>query len=278
MIESFRLENGLLYVREWEQKFPHIKAGFTTRLDGVSKSNFMGNNIAYQVGDVAAYVQANRKQMGQKLGFEWESWVVAAQAHTNVVSEVDASHVGAGTRDFESGIPQTDGLYTNAENLLLTAFYADCVPLLFIAPTHNLVGVVHAGWQGTVSEITRNFVNAWLAKGVQPSDIHVAIGPAISKANYRVDIPVIEKVLAMQTPNTHTAFSDLTTGEYKLDTPYLNELQLLDMGIPQTNILRTSYCTVADNDLFYSYRKEGITGRMIAFIAQVPDSGTPTKA
>ncbi|MGL6058877.1 MAG: peptidoglycan editing factor PgeF [Culicoidibacterales bacterium] len=268
MIEPFRLENGLLYVREWEQRFPQFIAGFTTRLDGVSQSRFTGNNIAYQVGDIPAYVQANRKKMGEKLGFNWESWVVAAQAHTNVVAEVTTADCGAGTHDFESGIPATDGLYTKDKNVLLTAFYADCVPLLFIAPTHNLVGVVHAGWQGTVKEITRVFVQNWLDLGVKPAEIHVAIGPAISKANYRVDLPVIEQVLAMETANTELAFSDLGTGEYKLDTPYLNELQLLDLGIPSENILRTSYCTVADIDLFYSYRKEGLTGRMMAFIAQ----------
>ncbi|MGL5916107.1 MAG: peptidoglycan editing factor PgeF [Culicoidibacterales bacterium] len=268
MIEPFRLENGLLYVCEWEQRFPNFIAGFTTRLDGVSQSRFTGNNIAYQVGDIPAYVQANRKKMGEKLGFDWESWVVAAQAHTNVVAEVTQADAGAGTHDFESGIPATDGLYTHDANLLLTAFYADCVPLLFIAPSHHLVGVVHAGWQGTVKEIARVFVKAWLEKGVKPEEIHVAIGPAISKANYRVDLPVIEQVLAMETANTHLAFSDLGTGEYKLDTPYLNELQLLDLGIPSKNILKTSYCTVADIDLFYSYRKEGLTGRMMAFIAQ----------
>ncbi|MGL5295569.1 MAG: peptidoglycan editing factor PgeF [Culicoidibacterales bacterium] len=268
MIEPFRLENGLLYVREWEQKFPHIVAGFTTRLDGVSQSRFTGNNIAYQVGDIPAYVQANRKKMGEKLGFNWEQWVVAAQAHTNTVAEVHVTDQGSGTHDFESGIPNTDGLFTTATDTLLTAFYADCVPLLFIAPSHNLIGVVHSGWQGTVKEITRAFVQAWLDKGVLASEIHVAIGPAISKANYRVDLPVIEQVLAMETPNTHLAFSDLGTGEFKLDTPFLNELQLLDLGVPAENILRTSYCTVADIDLFYSYRKEGATGRMMAFIAQ----------
>lgn len=268
MIEPFRLENGLLFVREWEERFPHILAGFTTRLDGVSKSRFTGNNIAYQVGDIPAYVQANRKKMGEKIGFNWEEWVVAEQAHTNTVAEVTQADRGAGTYDFESGIPKTDGLYTQDNDVLLTAFYADCVPLLFIAPNHNLVGVVHAGWQGTVNEITRVFVKEWLAKGIHPDEIHVAIGPAISKANYRVDLPVIEQVLAMETPNTQLAFSDLGTGEYKLDTPYLNELQLLDLGIPSENILRTSYCTVADIDLFYSFRKEGLTGRMMAFIAQ----------
>lgn len=266
--EVFTLENDVLIVKEWEATYG-IRAIFSTRHGGVSQAPYDTMNLSYTVEDNQDHVLQNRHLLAQKLNVPYDQWIFAQQQHTHHVQEVGTSDCGKGTLDFASGIANVDGLYTKDKNIMLATFHADCVPLYFIAPNHGLIGVVHAGWQGTVKEIARHFVYKWKGIGVKVSDIHVVIGPSATQANYIVGEDVVTQVLEMDTEFAREALIDLGAGRYKLDTSYLNYLTLIELGVPEEQMVISSYCTIADHDLFYSYRKEGQTGRMLASITQI---------
>jgi len=252
MKEPFQLQDDLLWLQDWQEIFP-LKAGFTTALHDL--------NIAYHVGDDPDRVYRNRETAANEVGISLDQWVFAQQLHTANVHKATSADSGAGQRSFESGIPNTDGLYTKEAGIVLATFYADCTPLYFYAPKHHLIGVAHAGWQGTVKGIMQTMLKALKnEEGIPPEDIYIAIGPAIGQDAYRVDDKVIQHV---KEPSTYV---DLGGGQYKFNPKKLNLLQALEEGVPHENILVSSYCTFTDKDLFYSHRRDPKSGRMMAFM------------
>jgi len=260
MIEPFQFQDNLLRIQDWQEKFK-LQAGFTTTSPT--------GNIAYHVGDVPSWVYENREAVARELGIPLDHWVFAQQLHTTHVHQVTRDDLGAGQHSFESGIPQTDGLYTKETGIVLATFYADCTPLYFYAPKHHLIGTAHAGWQGTVHGIMHTMLKALKDKeGIDPKDIYIAIGPAIGMDAYRVDDKVIDPVKSSNVPDADSTYVDLGGGQYKFNPKQLNLLQALSEGVPRENISMSSYCTYTDKDLFFSHRRGGEVGRMMGFIVQ----------
>lgn len=267
MKEPFVLKNDLLWLESWMVKNPKLLAGFTTNRNGAKAGPIKGLNIAYHVGDDPSTVQNNRHFVANKMGIPLNQWVFAQQLHTTHIHKVTAKDLGAGTSDFDSGIPATDGLYTTDSNVVLATFYADCTPLYFYAPHHHLIGVAHAGWKGTVGGIMHSMLQTLKNKeGINPDEILVAIGPAIGRDAYRVDDKVITEVLKSPVANPSTTFVNLGGGQYKFDAKNLNYLQALHEGVPEKNIICSAYCTYSDFDLFFSHRRESKAGRMMSFM------------
>ncbi|MGL5042772.1 MAG: peptidoglycan editing factor PgeF [Culicoidibacterales bacterium] len=265
--EMFVKEGDILKIKEWENDYGVI-AGFTTKNGGVSPAPYASLNLSYTVGDVATNVHENRKKLADMVGIPLEKWIFANQQHTKNIAEVTQSDCGKGVESAESGIENVDGLYTKDKGIVLAAFFADCTPIFFTAPGHNLIGIVHAGWQGTVSAISRNFVKKWLALGVKAKEINVIIGPCASQSAYIVGEDIVKQVVEMELLDAREVLIDLGEGKYKMDTAYLNYLELVDMDIPEENIIISSYCTINDSDLFFSYRRDNQTGRMLGYITQ----------
>ena len=143
--------------------------------------------------------------------------------------------------------------------------FADCVPIYFYSPHDHLFGIVHAGWKGTVANISQSLISQWIDYGVSPHQILVAIGPSICKDCYVVDDRVIQKVDQLKIKNT--VYEKIEENQYKLDLKELNKSNILKSGIPEENILVTSFCTSCHSSYFYSHRRDlGKTGRMIGFI------------
>ena len=102
---------------------------------------------------------------------------------------------GRGSLDRASAFQDTDGLVTDVPGVLLTSFYADCVPLYFWDPVTGAVGLAHAGWKGTVGAIAEQMVVRMSAEyGSLPRNIHAAIGPSIGECCYEVDDRVMDRV------------------------------------------------------------------------------------
>ena len=266
--EIFELNENVLEIRTWNDEEQQVFAGFSTRKGGVSTDAFDSCNLSYTVGDTPEHVLTNRQQLAAKTPVPFANWIFTEQKHTANIREVTQADCGRGALSFEDGIYNTDGLYTYEKNIMLATFHADCTPVYFRSPKHNLIGIVHAGWQGTVKEITTTFLRTWFKLGVKPRDIEIVIGPSASAAAYQVGEDVVAEVLKMELEDARDALIHLSNGQYKLDTGYLNYLQAVALKIPEENIIMTSYCTICDADLFYSYRRDGKTGRMLAFISQ----------
>ncbi|MGN7470015.1 peptidoglycan editing factor PgeF [Brevibacillus sp. SAFN-007a] len=261
-------EASIMTLTDWEAHFPGLVAGFTVRLGGESEEPYGSFNLGLHVGDDPEHVVANRKKLAEQVGMPFEAWTCADQVHGNRVCQVTAK--GAGKDSLEDVIAGTDGLFTREKGVLLTSFYADCVPLYFLDPASEAIGLAHAGWKGTVGRIAEEMVKALQTHyQAQPGDIRVAIGPSIGGCCYEVDERIMAQVRT-STPNWEPAVSPSAAGTYMLDLRRLNREILLEAGISRANMLVTDWCTSCRTDLFFSHRKEAgpgkMTGRMASYI------------
>lgn len=243
-----------------------IVAGFTTRNGGVSLPPYTSLNMGFHVQDVESAVKKNREIVASKIGFPLQSWIVGEQVHGAQIQKVTVKDTGSGAMQVEDAIKGVDGLYTNEPNILLTSLYADCVPLYFVSPKTNFIGLAHAGWRGTVGAIGPRMIDLWTEKeGVPLEDIHCVIGPAIGKQQYEVDQKVIDEV--KKVCDSH--FTVVSENKFLLDLQQVNRTLIEKAGIPAENIRKSSYCTASNLEFFFSHRKEkGKTGRMMSFIGR----------
>nr|WP_235848447.1 peptidoglycan editing factor PgeF [Litchfieldia alkalitelluris] len=246
-----------------------IIAGFTTKIGGNSKGFYSSFNLGLHVDDLQDDVKSNRKLLGEYLGFSTDTWISCEQVHKSTVKKITKDLCGKGVFNYEDAIPATDGIYTNEPNILLTLCFADCVPLYFYEPNLQLIGIAHAGWKGTVSNIAGEMVKIWVKdEGVNPKNVFASIGPSIDHCCYIVDDYVIDFVNKMNLENK-LIYSQIGEGQYRLSLKSLNEQLLLASGIPREQISASSHCTSCEKEIFFSHRRDkGKTGRMLSFIGR----------
>lgn len=273
-MEPFVLQNqSYFFIQSWTDAFPELRAGITTKNDGVSTAPYSSLNVGFHVGDEIASVCQNRERVGEQLDFPLSTWVGAEQTHEHTIVKVTSKDKGKGSSSYEDSIKGTDGLYTNESGILLTLGYADCVPLFFLAPHQKMIGIAHAGWRGTVQEIGTRMVELWQQEGIDPKEIFIAIGPSICEKCYIVDDTVVDLVQNILDGVETKPYNIITAGQYSLNLQLTNKLLLEKAGVPSANILMTHYCSSCDSDHFFSHRRdEGRTGRMLSFIGWKEDS------
>ncbi|MGN1401747.1 MAG: peptidoglycan editing factor PgeF [Bacillus sp. (in: firmicutes)] len=256
---------SILSVPEWGKMDSELVVGFTTKNGGISKGEFSTLNTGFHVHDIEQDVVANRCKIADEIGMPVDNWTGAEQTHRDRIIEVTAEHKGMGARDYHSALKDTDGLFTKETGILLTLCYADCVPVYFFAPKHHYVGIVHAGWKGTVLEIAGTMVDRWAEKGIEPKDIYAVIGPSICQKCYVVDDKVIEHVDKIVTDEGEKPYNLSRPGQYYLDLRQLNNDILRRRGVGHVDV--TSYCTSCHHREFFSHRRDhGKTGRLMSFI------------
>lgn len=268
----------LLHLEPWRQEHGEITAGFTGRQGGASKEPYDSLNCAFHVGDAPEDVLSNRVALAEALNFKPEAWTCGEQTHGADIAVVREADRGRGQKDRASAFQSTDGLLTDVPGVLLTSFYADCVPLYFYDPVHHVVGLAHAGWKGTVAQIADAMVKKMEAVyNSDPHDIVAAIGPSIGDCCYEVDDYVMEHVRRLETDLKNRAeasdsvelyrASNTDKSKYMLNLKEMNRRIMIKAGILPTHIECTTWCTSCNTDLFFSYRKEnGKTGRMTSWI------------
>lgn len=280
-MEPFMRNSGtpmLLHLEPWRAEYKTITAGFTGRAGGSGTEPYNSFNCAFHVGDDPDVVLSNRRLLAGKLGFPLEAWTCGEQTHGKDIAVITEPQRGKGSLDRASAFQATDGLLTNVPGVLLTSFYADCVPLFFYDPRHSAVGLAHAGWKGTVAEIAAEMVSRMgEVYGSRPEDILAAIGPSIGDCCYEVDDYVMDHVRRLEAvlnPLTRTEgapdlyrVSERDSSKSMLNLKEMNQRIMIKAGILPTHIECTSWCTSCNSDLFFSYRKEnGVTGRMTSWI------------
>lgn len=268
MTEPFVSKHNSFYViQDWHEDIPGLVAGFSTKHGGQSTGVFETLNTGFHVKDRPEDVRANRKTIGRLLDFSTDQWVGACQTHGNRIVHVTKQDAGKGALNYDTSLPDTDGLYTEDPGLLLTLCYADCVPLYFLSRKHKRIGTAHAGWKGTVLGIGWNMVKQWEKEGINPEEIEAVIGPSICEQCYQVDERVIEGarrwISGNEPPFTPVSKEE---GQFLLSLQKLNEMILQKAGIPKKSIRSTNYCTSCSPEFFSHRRDQGKTGRMIGFI------------
>ncbi|MCD7716969.1 MAG: peptidoglycan editing factor PgeF [Lachnospiraceae bacterium] len=243
--------------------------GFSSRLGGVSEHELAGMNLSFSRGDVPERVEENFHRISEAIGFPYERMVFSDQTHTVNVREVTGRDCGKGyltPKDYHD----VDGLITNEPNVVLTTFYADCVPLYFVDPVHHAIGLSHSGWRGTVRNIAGVTVeHMHTAYGSEPSDLVAAVGPSICQDCYEVSEDVIEQFRAQYPEELWPLlFEQKTAEKYQLNLWETCRQNLLRAGLSPEHISVTDLCTCCNPSVFFSHRaSHGKRGNLAAFLS-----------
>ena len=250
-----------------------IRHGFSTKLGGVSQGVCASMNLSFERGDDPEAVRENYRRIASSIGFSVENLVFSKQTHTANIRIVTEEDRGAG---YSRPIPYTDvdGLITNIPNLVLTTFYADCVPLFFTDPVKRVIALVHSGWRGTVGKIGAGAVRMMREHfGSDPSDILAAIGPSIGQECYEVSKDVVD---AFREEFTEAQMSALAVqkenGKYLLDLWKANQIIIREAGILSGHLFTAGICTCCQKEWLFSHRAtNGKRGNLAAFLELLPD-------
>ncbi|MGI6644897.1 MAG: peptidoglycan editing factor PgeF [Bacilli bacterium] len=248
----------------WPRFVKQVDAFTTTREGGVSKEEFTSLNLSFTVGDRIEDVSENRARLFREFNLDKENTVIVKQFHSDITKIVTKKDASKGYEGFLSGV-EADALLTTDKNLALGIYHADCVPVFLYVPTINLVGICHAGSTGTLKFITQKCIKKIKEEyKVKPEAIYAYIGPSLHFSNNEISKEQADEYLALGLDKYGVI--KVIDGKYLFDVPLFNFMQLREEGIPTTNIDISEFCTFENEELFYSYRRNKKTGRMMSFI------------
>ena len=162
--------------------------------------------------------------------------------------------------DRKNNGEKADGLVTSLKNVPLLIFTADCVPLVFYDKEKEVVALAHAGWRGTYDNIAEEIIEILINDyNCEKENIKVIIGPSVSGDSYEVSYELVEKFAVHKIDNYYKKYGD----KYYLDLWIINKGLLKRAGILDKNIAFANFCTVKDNNQFFSYRLDNATTKRI---------------
>lgn len=239
----------------------HLIAGITMK----DPNRFEAGNMALHACENTENVIENRRKLAAFLDCGLEDFVCAYQRHSANFHKVTRKDRGRGSTTMDDAIPDTDALYTFEPDLLLCCFTADCVPLILYDETTGLVGTIHSGWEGTVREITPKVLQHLIrAEHIDPQNMKIIIGPAISQEKFEVDRDVCDRFKSLGYADEFIYFNE-KTGKYHIDNQLAVKRQCELQGVPAAGISIDRTCTYACADCF-SHRRDKTCGRHLSFI------------
>lgn len=242
-----------LITPEWDAP-DNVRAVIVTRNGGCSEPPWDSCNLGFNSGDIPAAVQANREQLREQLALRRDPlWLKQVHGDTVVQADLCLHSVEA------------DASWTRAPEVACTVLMADCLSVLLCDRAGTVVGAAHAGWRGLSAGIIRNTV---AALDVAPAELLVHLGPAIGPARFQVGEEVRSAFLDRALDDRHrraaaTQFVARDDGLYA-DLQGLATAELTALGV--TAVSRSPWCSYDTPQSFYSYRRDGITGRNAALI------------
>ncbi|HEB12856.1 MAG TPA: peptidoglycan editing factor PgeF [Actinobacteria bacterium] len=254
-------KNGLRFFIPDSLSDGGASVAFTTRVGGVSEKPFDSLNLALHTEDAPAAVLKNRALASVGVDIQPDKSTFTEQVHGDKVVWIAKDMVGAGARSFDTAVPESDAMVTDLRNVALVVLSADCLPIILVEPGKNLIGAAHAGWRGTLAKVVGKTVEMMVEAGADVSAIKAFLGPAIGECCFEVGADVYDR------------FSDAfgirpSIGSPRLDLAALNEMILENTGVKSENIDNIGFCTVCHPELFFSWRRDGVTGRQGAFVSQ----------
>lgn len=215
----------------------HVRAFFTTRQGGFSAPPYESLNLALHVGDENGRVKRNRD-------------LVELPAPPLYLNQVHGNRC-VSAEDIVSPV-DADASYTDKTRTILTVMVADCLPVLFASRQSRIVGAAHAGWRGLANGVLSETVKAMGIEG-----LIAWMGPAIGPCHYEVGKDVQDQF------TDEVGFTENESGRFQMDLYQIARRQLTDLGV---EVFGGGFCTYCDEQRFFSYRRDGVTGRMASFI------------
>lgn len=240
---------------------------FTTRLGGVSEGVCESLNFSFSRGDKPDAVLENYRRVAETFGKTIDDFVCTDQTHTTTVLHVGKQEAGFGVTK-ERTYTDVDGLITNEPGVILSTFYADCVPLYFVDPVHKAIGLSHSGWRGTVGRMGEKTLEAMKeAFGTNPAEVYAAIGPSICQDCYEISEDVAEHFYQEFKGRGEEILIKKDKGKYQLDLWKTNEIVMLEAGILPEHLAVTNICTCCNSEVLFSHRaSQGKRGNLAAFL------------
>jgi len=242
---------------------------FSTRVGGVSPLPSDALSLAYFKGDDAENVTENRRRFLNAIGADHSLVVTARQTHSIERSAIESEEQARGPQ------PECDAMITRMTDVLLAVQTADCLPVLIGDTKTGAMAAIHAGWRGTAGRITeRTIADLMLVHGVNPHDCIAAIGPTACAGCYEVGEDVIGRYKREFGYWRNLLVNFKENGKAHLDIRAANVQQLVFCGFDEDCIHVADYCTMHQNELFFSYRREAsgqpsLVGRSLSVIGKV---------
>jgi len=224
-----------------------VKGLMTTRAGGVSRAPWAGLNLGDHVGDDPEHVAANRARLRQQLPNE-PAWL--RQVHSARVVETG-----------REPNPEADAAFTRQPVQVCAVLTADCLPVLFCDRAGSVVAAAHAGWRGLAGGVLEATV---AAMQVPPGEVLAWMGAAIGPQAFEVGDEVRQAFIAQHAAASGAFVPQPTPGKWLADIYQLAHIRLEHAGVQA--IYGGGRCTFNESDAFYSYRRNGVTGRMASLI------------
>ncbi len=226
----------------------NVKSLQTTRHGGASVAPYDSLNLGLHVGDAPLVVNQNRQLLSPMMPSE-PVWL--AQVHGTRVANADAANC----------VEQADASVARTRGSVCVVMTADCLPVLLCDEDGTVVAAAHAGWKGLAAGVIESTV---AAMQVNPHKLMAWLGPAIGAAAFEVGAEVRTAFIAHQAQAAIAFTAHDTQGKYHADIYVLARQRLNALGI--TRIYGGQHCTFTEQEYFFSYRRDGVTGRMGSFI------------
>ena len=226
-----------------------VSAISTTRELGYSHAPFHQFNLATHVHDEFDSVQKNRALLIERAGLpDVPRWLV--QTHSNKVIH---------TKDWHDNM-EADACFSDTSEQVCVIMTADCLPILICNQQGTEVAAIHAGWRGLANNIIANT----LAKfSCEPAELLIWLGPAIGPNAFEVGQDVFD-IFTQRDPQASKVFQATSSNHYLADIYQLAQQQLTELGV--TQVFGGDRCTFSESEQFFSYRRDGETGRMASMI------------
>ena len=262
MSDDFKLidANGINYftIAQFERS-PRIKHAFSTRRDGVSSLPYKSLNLGYFEKDTKENVDKNRQLFFEALSLTDNKLVSPLQTHSDIYFEIEDFNLA---QDLKA-----DALFTSLPGIILSVQTADCFPVIIYEPSSEIIGIVHIGWRGLINRICQKTINAICEKyNTKAKNFIIGIGPGIQQCCYEIKEDLVEQF------EKEFDFMDKCIqyehGKYMLDLLHVILFQLWELRVSHHNINWIKLCTHCNARHFFSFRREGPTGRLMTVICK----------
>ncbi len=234
----------------------------TTREGGISPSPYASLNLGINTDDAPSNIISNHDTVSKALNFDLSFLVSSTQAHEDRILCISQKPEHKDSKAPGVCYEGFDSIITDQGSITIMIRVADCVPVILYDPASKVIALVHAGWKGTLSEITIKTIHQMKKQfGCSPADIKAGIGPAIGKCCFSVSNEVAEKFTGQLERSEY--FVNQNNSSSYVDLKKANMVQMLIAGLNEKYIETSEICTSCSSDVFFSHRREkGRTGRL----------------
>lgn len=247
-----------------------ISHGFTTRRGGVSAPPFDSLNLGTSRDEPMENILQNYRLLAAAYGLDYNELALVRHEHGDKILRLDRTHAGRGI--WREPLDYSDGLVTNDPNVTLMTCHADCSGFFVYDSKTRCIGLAHAGWKGMFKRIGQKLVERLSTEyGADPADMKVAVAPCICEKCFEVETELARSFAEeFDCPDIFTSGAPEKPDKGYVSLHAAALIQLFDAGVKAENISLMRYCTLEEDDIFYSYRRCGkATGSMAAFLRLV---------